>query len=176
MLLQKTVDAVVIPDSVEDIVDEIIVKLKQEGVERSDRRWQWLMNAVAANALLAGRMEARPTDLAIMSHGLWEKEEEIKTVKKVIVSACNPDLMEAEKVYDQVVEDWEDVLSKEGGISAVNIARLSNFKKTIQAKAKALNGEADGVEKILKKMRSLFQTILKEERLRAAKNHAILDF
>ena len=175
LLLQKEVSNVTIPDSVEDIVDEILISLKQAGIERSDRRWQWLMNAVAANALVNGRMVAEASDLLILAHGLWDKEDEIKIVAGVVKTQSNKALAEAEALLDDTIEEWEEILQKDGGISGVATARLDRFMTTIGQRGKTLDPTAPGVKEVLGKFRNLYKEIQLEKRNRLSKDTGWMD-
>lgn len=64
----------------------LIQSLRTAGIRISDRRAVRLQRAIAASALLAGRTEARPSDLWIMAHS-WDREEQIETAA-AIVAAC----------------------------------------------------------------------------------------
>lgn len=61
----------------------LVLKLRQAGVAVSDRRAVRLQRVVAGSALLAGRMEARPSDLWVFAH-LWDREEQIEIIDTLV--------------------------------------------------------------------------------------------
>lgn len=61
----------------------LILKLRQAGVAISDRRAVRLQRVVAGSALLAGRTEARVSDLWIFAH-VWDREEQIEIIATLV--------------------------------------------------------------------------------------------
>lgn len=61
----------------------LVLKLRQAGVTVSDRRAVRLQRVVAGSAILAGRTEARVSDLWVFSH-LWDREEQIEIIAGLV--------------------------------------------------------------------------------------------
>ncbi len=62
---------------------DLVLKLRQAGVAISDRRAVRLQRAVAGSALLAGRTEARVSDLWVLAH-IWDREEQIEIIAALV--------------------------------------------------------------------------------------------
>lgn len=62
---------------------ELVLKLRQAGVVISDRRAVRLQRVVAASALLAGRTEARVSDLWVLAH-IWDREEQMEVIASIV--------------------------------------------------------------------------------------------
>jgi MoxR-like ATPase len=67
----------------------LIRSLRTAGISISDRRAVRLQRAIAASALLAGRTEARPSDLWIMAHS-WDREEQIEIAAAIVADSLRP--------------------------------------------------------------------------------------
>ena len=64
---------------------DLIIKLRQAGILISDRRAVRLQRAVAGSALLAGRTEARVSDLWVLAH-IWDREEQMEIIASLVRS------------------------------------------------------------------------------------------
>lgn len=65
---------------------ELVRRVRHSGVPVSDRRAVKLQRVMAASALLAGRMEARPSDLWVLRH-IWETEEQQEVLAGLVDQA-----------------------------------------------------------------------------------------
>jgi len=66
-----------------DAFIELVLKLRQAGIAISDRRAVRLQRAVAGSALLAGRAEARVSDLWVLAH-IWDREEQMEIIASLV--------------------------------------------------------------------------------------------
>lgn len=64
---------------------ELVHRIRQAGIPVSDRRAVKLQNAVAASAVLCGRMEARLSDLWVLRF-TWETEEQQEVLRELVDS------------------------------------------------------------------------------------------
>lgn len=62
---------------------DLVLKMRQAGVIISDRRAVRLQRAVAGSALLAGRIEARVSDLWVLAH-IWDREEQMEIIASLV--------------------------------------------------------------------------------------------
>ncbi|MFT6240122.1 MAG: MoxR-like ATPase [Akkermansiaceae bacterium] len=65
---------------------ELIQKLRQAGLDLSDRRAVRLQRVIAASAILSGRRATRPSDLWILRH-IWDREEQIEILSSIVTSS-----------------------------------------------------------------------------------------
>jgi MoxR-like ATPase len=68
---------------VRDAFIELVLKLRQAGIVISDRRAVRLQRTVAGSALLAGRTEARVSDLWVLLH-IWDREEQVEIIASLV--------------------------------------------------------------------------------------------
>jgi MoxR-like ATPase len=73
---------------------ELIHRIRHAGVPVSDRRAAKLQRVVAASALLAGRMEARLSDLWVVRH-IWDTEEQQEVLASLVDQAITKQLATA---------------------------------------------------------------------------------
>ena len=89
--MQKEVKAVKIPDSINELMDAVLLELRKKGVEVSDRTFFGFGDIVRAEAFLGGRNEVVPKDLLVLKNYLWNKPEEISVVADILKRICeNP--------------------------------------------------------------------------------------
>jgi len=63
---------------------KLLAKLKDKGIELSDRRKGWVLRSIAASALLAGRLEAKPEDLDVLLYTAPATREQKDVVAEVL--------------------------------------------------------------------------------------------
>ena len=83
--LQSLIPQVDLSDST-DIYLELIQKLRQAGLDLSDRRAVRLQRVIASSAILSGRLATRPNDLWILRH-IWDREEQIDILSAIVTSS-----------------------------------------------------------------------------------------
>lgn len=116
-------------------------ELGRSGVIISTRRLVEGRKAVLASAFLAGHDEVLVGDLSILRHIFWNRQEEINTVKNIILTACNPgekaaleqlEQLDKLKVEYQAASQLDDIKR--------NTAAIDIFKKTqdLASRAKPL--------------------------------------
>lgn len=97
-------DAMLLPIS--DLAADTFLNLNEElarnGVLISTRRLVEGRKAVAAAAYLAGHREILIGDLSVLRHMFWNRQEEVNTVKNIILSAVNPGEKAALEFLDQL--------------------------------------------------------------------------
>jgi MoxR-like ATPase len=69
-----------------DVYLELVQKLRQAGLDLSDRRAVRLQRVIAASAILSGRLSTRPSDLWILRH-IWDREEQIDIISSIVTSS-----------------------------------------------------------------------------------------
>jgi hypothetical protein len=74
---------------VKDMID-LREKLKEENIQHSDRRWQWVATIMQANAWLDERDEIDGDDLYRAWPCLWNEPQQIPQVKSLCMSYANP--------------------------------------------------------------------------------------
>ncbi len=71
-----------------DLYLELIKKLRDAGLDLSDRRAVRLQRVIASSAILSGRLETRPSDLWVLRH-VWESEEQIDILASIVMGTLS---------------------------------------------------------------------------------------
>ncbi len=89
--MQREVNAVPIPDAVNELMDDILIELRRQGIHVSDRKYFGYYPIVQAHAWLCGRDEAAGTDLTVLKNYLWTTPEELPKISQTLTRLCeNP--------------------------------------------------------------------------------------
>ncbi len=82
--MQDEVSGVMVPDSIYEITDNILVELRRKDITVSDRTYFNFAPVVRAEAWLNGRDTVIPADLMALVNYLWNKPEEYAIVRETI--------------------------------------------------------------------------------------------
>ncbi|MGQ5224351.1 AAA family ATPase [Streptomyces sp. yara] len=110
------VPAVEVPDAIVDAVVTLRAALRRKELVASDRRWRQAVGLLQASAYLDGRTEVAETDLAVLTHVLWDSPAQRPVVEREVLHLVNPDAKEALDLAD-VVEELEAQLDAMAGQS-----------------------------------------------------------
>lgn len=100
--LQQAALLVDIPAKVMEDLFSILAELDKKGKNLpSTRKMGWIQDLICANAVLEGRTVAMTDDLAILSHVLWDKEEDIRAIGALVMKIANPNLDRAQELGDE---------------------------------------------------------------------------
>lgn len=103
--MQKEVEAITVPDSINELMDNVLCELRRAGIHVSDRKYFGFTPIVRARAYLNGNTEVTPKDLLVLKNYFWNKPEEIATVEKVLTDLCeNPIGAEIERILEVASE------------------------------------------------------------------------
>lgn len=166
--LQDEVAMVAVPDLIHEKLFELFVKLSEEGIIVSDRRYGRLPLVLQATALLAGRDTVSLVDFANLQFVLWDDPKDQQTVRKVILEFANPLENEALRVADAVGDAVRNALAAQGtdqqklGTEATAklksaLAELSR----VRTEAEAQQLPTDKINKIIGKLQGDQKEVLK---------------
>lgn len=82
--MQDEVSGVIVPDSIYEITDNILVELRRKDITVSDRTYFNFAPVAKAEAWLNGRNTVIPADLMALVNYLWNKPDEYATVRETI--------------------------------------------------------------------------------------------
>lgn len=89
--MQREVSAVRVPAAVNELMDDILIESRRQGIHVSDRKYFGYYPIVQAHAWLCGRDEAAGTDLTILRNYLWTTPDELPKISQVLTRLCeNP--------------------------------------------------------------------------------------
>lgn len=82
--MQEAVKKVAVPDSINELADNLLCELRNKGVAVTDRIYFGFTPVVQAYAFLQGRDTVIPSDMQALVNYLWNKPEEYATVAQTI--------------------------------------------------------------------------------------------
>ena len=97
--------------SVFDAIKEVLREVAALEIELSDHRRAALIRLVKAEAYLSGRDKAERVDLSVLAHTLWETEDHIANVERVVMKAANPRAARAREIFDDVTGAYNAAIS-----------------------------------------------------------------
>ena len=87
--MQSEVKAVVIPPSINELMDDVLCELRRQSITVSDRKFFGFGRIAQAAAWLNGHAEVQPNDLLSLKNYLWNEPKEIETVSAVLEKLCD---------------------------------------------------------------------------------------
>jgi len=148
---QTAVPQVQVGQTVMDGMLTIRRELRAMGITASDRRWKASLKLACAHAVLFGRDELEPEDLAVLARTMWEDPDEVRKVERAVAEIASPldalalDALDTvEEIYGNVMYDGSGKLiaSPSATAAAEANAKLKDTLSEINAKIK--QGKADG--------------------------------
>lgn len=89
--MQAEVVSIPVPDSVNELADDILCELRKKGVKVSDRKYLNYTPIAQANAWLSGHAEVTSQDLLILKDYFWSLPKDIPVVEAILNRMCvNP--------------------------------------------------------------------------------------
>lgn len=82
--MQKAVSEVKVPDSINELADNILCELRRKDISVSDRTYFNFAPVVQANAYLCGRDTVKSEDMKALINYLWNKPHEYAVVEQTI--------------------------------------------------------------------------------------------
>lgn len=129
-VIQAYKDHVIVPMPLIKDFNKLLVSLNKKGIRFSDRKVNWCLDIIKANALFNGRTTANGTDIEPLAHVLWERPEDVQDIQLEISKVVDP--------YSAKIKQW----STEAVTLINDILRLySNdpkkaMEETLEAKTK----------------------------------------
>lgn len=93
---------VVIPHDVLEAMTEIRMKLREEGIFPSPRRFALGIPIIKAHTWLAGETESDVGDLDVLRHVLWTDPSDYQAVERVMLTLVNPLDLEVMKIANDL--------------------------------------------------------------------------
>ena len=82
--MQAEVRAVKVPDNINELADNILCELRRKDIPVSDRIYFNFALVVQAEAWLCGRDTVVPADMTALVNYLWDKPEQVETIRETI--------------------------------------------------------------------------------------------
>lgn len=90
MTAKKEVAAMPINPKVYDTLVELRTKLKEEGIEPTERRFSQLISVLQAEAWLDGAEAVEREHTSIAMHSFWDRPDQQAAVEKIVLDVANP--------------------------------------------------------------------------------------
>ncbi len=90
--MQAEVRNVLVPDSVNELMDDVLCELRGKGIHISDRKYFGYAPIAQAKAWLEGRDCVEPADLLVLSAYLWTAPEERTVISYTLERMCSDPL------------------------------------------------------------------------------------
>lgn len=90
--MQEDVRRICVPDSVNELMDDVLCELRSKGIHISDRKYFNYAPIAQAKAWLEGRDSVEPTDLTVLCNYLWTVPEERTIIRSTLERMCNDPL------------------------------------------------------------------------------------
>jgi MoxR-like ATPase len=175
--LQHAVDAGVpavdVPDAIVDAICTLRAALRRKELIASDRRWRQAVRLLQASAWLDERPEVGETDLAMLTHVLWDSPAQRPTVEREVLQLVNPDAREALDLADAIDELEAELDAKAGqsrealsdwAIKEANskLAKAAKRLTAMRADADAAGRSTATLDRVLTRQRAVHARVLTE--------------
>lgn len=145
--MQQDVVQVAVPDSVNELMDDVLCELRGKGVHISDRKYFGYAPIAQAKAWLEGRDTVEPSDLTILRHYLWTVPEERTVIQNTLERMCNDPLKDRlDGILASALECRDDFDSAADAPAARRIGKLRDEYLRLYEQVKELtaNAQNDG--------------------------------
>lgn len=107
--MQQEVAAIPVPDTINELADDVLCELRNSGIEVSDRKYLNYYPLVQAKAWLEGHDKVESQDLLILKCYLWQAPGDRPTVENTLTRLCvNPLQDKVNSILAMAVEAQED--------------------------------------------------------------------
>ena len=125
---------------------EIFMRLKDQGIEISDRRKGRCLITLAASAILDGRNVVTPADLLSLKYTIPESADQAKVVEQVIIDIAGRQLKLRQQLSELIPQLRGLIEELERAQSFEEALKIAEKLKPIHAKWSEISGAAQGLE------------------------------
>lgn len=126
--MQREVKAVEVPDSINELADDILCELRRGGITVSDRKYLNYAPLAQAKAWLEGHGKVQAQDMLVLRNYLWQKPGDRTAVDAVLNRLCvNPMQAKAEELAKMALDaekDFNDARASAGTPGTTNKALI----------------------------------------------------
>lgn len=123
--MQEDVRGITVPDSMNELMDDVLCDLRSKGIHISDRKYFGYTPIAQAKAWLEGRDTVEPSDLTILRHYLWTAPEERTTIQTTLERMCNDPLKDhLDSIRATALECYDDFDAATSASPARRIGKL----------------------------------------------------
>ena len=154
--MQDDVRRVLVPDSVNELMDDVLCELRGRGIHISDRKYFNYAPIAQAKAWLSGRDSVEPSDLTVLCSYLWTAPEERIIIQSTLERMCNDPLKDRlDGILAAAVEGYQEFVDASDAPAGRRIGKLRDeylrlYETLEQIRSGAQNGsERDKVNACL---------------------------
>jgi MoxR-like ATPase len=167
--LQQSAEAISVPATAVDLIEQLRKDLNKKGIFISDRRWGQTLDVLRGHALLEGRADVTEDDLVFLKHCLWQSPEQQAEIGKRIARLGNPLHAKAVDLGDQAASVYQDGMQSHQSaddndkkIAAAieangKLKAISNKLQELREQATAHGKPLDRVEKVIAQVAQMRQ-------------------
>ncbi len=126
--MQREVKAVEVPESINELADDILCELRRGGITVSDRKYLNYAPLAQAKAWLEGHGKVQAQDMLVLRNYLWQKPGDRTAVDAVLNRLCvNPMQAKAEELAKMALDaekDFDDARASAGTPGTTNKALI----------------------------------------------------
>ena len=123
--MQDEVLQVSVPDSINELMDDILCELREKGIHISDRKHFNYAPIAQAKAWLCGRDQVEPSDLNVLCAYLWTAPEERTIIGATLERMCNDPLKNRlDGILAQAIEGYQEFEDSADAPPARRIGKL----------------------------------------------------
>lgn len=123
--MQDDVRQILVPDSVNELMDDVLCELRGKGIHISDRKYFNYAPIAQAKAWLAGRGCVEPADLTVLCSYLWTTPEERAIIRSTLERMCNDPLKDRlDSILAAAVEGYQEFADAPNAPAGRRIGKL----------------------------------------------------
>lgn len=123
--MQDDVRRVLVPDSVNELMDDVLCELRGRGIHISDRKYFNYAPIAQAKAWLSGRDSVEPSDLTVLCSYLWTVPEERVIIQSTLERMCNDPLKDRlDGILTAAVEGYQEFVDASDAPAGRRIGKL----------------------------------------------------
>lgn len=160
--MQEDVRKIAVPDSVNELMDDVLCELRSKNIHISDRKYFGYAPIAQAKAWLEGRDSVESADLTILRHYLWTAPEERVVIQGTLDRMCNDPLKDRlDGILATALECRADFDSAADAPPARRIGKLRDeflrlYEQLVDLNANAQNqGEMEKIQACLDELEEL---------------------
>lgn len=137
--MQTEIRLVNVPDSINELADNILCELRRKDIPVSDRTYFNYSTVVQAEAWLCGRDTVIPADMAALVNYLWDKPDQAEiireTIRRLTENPLGDQINAILAAAYQAQQTFEDAADKNHALLILRNELLSAYEQSVSLKA-----------------------------------------
>ena len=123
-------------------------QLDKEGIRFSDRKLNWCIDIIRAQAILSGRMATVSDDILSLVYALWEDWSDVEKIREILLKCVNPlksviesELASIKQLYEEILDIADDNFKDNSGVYATTADAKMRYAIERKGKAESINAK-----------------------------------